>query len=115
MTSRLGVQDKTLVDFDQSRSTRYGKGCNQLDLGLLVVTDQEFGNRPHPLANIRRARRPLYSYAILKQSTLTTECRVLLSGGPNQYKLVVFSVFRILVCDLRVLSLRFHPAEQLNH
>jgi hypothetical protein len=32
--------------------------CN-IDLGLLVVTDQESGNRPHPLANIRRARRPL--------------------------------------------------------
>jgi hypothetical protein len=27
----------------------------------------------------------------------------------------VFSVFRILVCDLRVLSLRLLPAEQLNH
>jgi hypothetical protein len=27
----------------------------------------------------------------------------------------VFSVFRVLVCDLRVLSLGFHPAEQLNH
>jgi hypothetical protein len=25
-------------------------------LGLLVVTDQESGNRPHPLANIRRTR-----------------------------------------------------------
>jgi hypothetical protein len=41
-----------------SRSTGYGKRCN-LDLGLLVVTDQESRNRPHPLANIRRARRPL--------------------------------------------------------
>jgi hypothetical protein len=30
-----------------------------VDLGLLVITDQEFGNRPHQLANIRRARRPL--------------------------------------------------------
>jgi hypothetical protein len=27
----------------------------------------------------------------------------------------VFSVFRVLVCDHRVLSLRLHPAEQLNH
>jgi hypothetical protein len=62
---------------------------NKLDLGLLVVTDQESGNRPHPLAYIRRARRPLYSYAILKQSALTTGRRVLLSRGPNQYKLVV--------------------------
>jgi hypothetical protein len=34
--------------------------CN-IDLGLLVVTDQESGNRPHPLAHIRRARRTLYS------------------------------------------------------
>jgi hypothetical protein len=58
MTSRLGVQDKTSVDFAQSRSTGYGKMCN-VDLGLLVVTDQEFGNRPHPLANIRQMRRPL--------------------------------------------------------
>jgi hypothetical protein len=30
--------------------------CN-VDLGLLVVTDQESGNRPHPLANIRQTRR----------------------------------------------------------
>jgi hypothetical protein len=49
-------QDKTSVDFAQSRSTGYGKMCN-VDIGLLVVTDQEFGNRPHPLANIRRTRR----------------------------------------------------------
>jgi hypothetical protein len=27
----------------------------------------------------------------------------------------VLSVFRILVCDLRVLGLRLLPAEQLNH
>jgi hypothetical protein len=27
----------------------------------------------------------------------------------------VFFVFRVLVCDLRVLSLRLLPAEQLNH
>jgi hypothetical protein len=33
-TSGLGIQDKTSVDFDQSRSTGYGKRCNQLDLGL---------------------------------------------------------------------------------
>jgi hypothetical protein len=59
MTSRLGVQDMTSVDFDQSRSTGYGKRCNHLDLGLLVVTDEESGNRPHPLANIRQTRRPL--------------------------------------------------------
>jgi hypothetical protein len=69
MTSRLDVQDKTSVDFDQSRSTGYGKMCN-IDLGLLVVTDQVSGNRPHPLENIRRARRPLYSYAIPKQYKL---------------------------------------------
>jgi hypothetical protein len=37
---------------------------------------------------------------IPKQTTLTTGRRVLLSRGPNQYKLVVFSVFRVLVCDL---------------
>jgi hypothetical protein len=39
MTSRLGVQDKTSVDFDQSRSKGYGK-MGKVDLGLLVVTDQ---------------------------------------------------------------------------
>jgi hypothetical protein len=88
--------------------------CNE-DLGLLVVTDQESGNRLHPLANIRQARRPLVIYAILKQSTLTTGRTVLLSGGPNQYKLTVFFVFRVLVLDCRVLSLRLLPAEQLNH
>jgi hypothetical protein len=113
-TSRLGIQDKTSVDFAQRRSMGYGKMCN-VYLCLLVVTDQESGNRPHPLANIRRTGQPLIPYAILKQSTPTTGCRVLLSGGPNQYKLAVFSVFRVLVCDLRVLSLRFRPAKQLNH
>jgi hypothetical protein len=86
-----------------------------IDLGLLVVTDQESGNRPYPLANIRRTRRPLVTDPILKQSTSTTGCRVLLSGGPNQYKLAVFSVFRVLVCDLRVLSLTLLSAEQINH
>jgi hypothetical protein len=50
--------EQDLVDYDQSRSTGYGKMCN-VDLGLLVITDQEFGNRPHLLANIRRMRRPL--------------------------------------------------------
>jgi hypothetical protein len=48
-------QDKTSVDFAQSRSTGYGMMCN-VDLGLLVVIDKESGNRPHPLANIRRMR-----------------------------------------------------------
>jgi hypothetical protein len=51
-------RDKTSVDLAQSRLTGYGKMCN-LDLGLLVVTDQESRNRPHPLANIRRMRRSL--------------------------------------------------------
>jgi hypothetical protein len=45
---------------------------------------------------------------------LTTGHRVLLSGSPNQYKLVVFSVFRVHLYDLRVLILRLLPAEQLN-
>jgi hypothetical protein len=44
--------------------------------------------------------------AILNNTNRRTGCRVLL---------VVFSVFRVLVCDLQVLSLRFHPTEQLNH
>jgi hypothetical protein len=112
LKTRCTRQD--LADYDQSRSTGYGKMCN-VDLGLLVVTDQESGNRPHPLTNIRQARRPLVKYAILKQSTPTTRRRVLFSGGPNQYKLAVFSVFCVLVCDLRVLSLRRLLAEQLNH
>jgi hypothetical protein len=46
------------VDYDQSRLTGYGKMYN-IDLGLLVVTDQESGNQPHLLANIRRMRRSL--------------------------------------------------------
>jgi hypothetical protein len=101
--------------FSQSRSTGYGKMCN-VDLGLLVVTDQKSGNRPHPLANIKRTRRSLvYINPILKQSTPPTGRRVLLFGGLNQYKLVVFSVFCVLVCDLLVLSLRLLPAEQINH
>jgi hypothetical protein len=33
----------------------------------------------------------------------------------NLYKLAVFSMFRVLVCDLRVFSLRLLTAEQLNH
>jgi hypothetical protein len=92
----------------------YGRCCN-LYLCLPVITDQESGNRPCPLASIRRVRRPLYNYAILKQSTPTTGRRVLLSGGPNHYKPTMFLVFRVLVCNLRVLSIRFHLAEQLNH
>jgi hypothetical protein len=56
LKTRCTEQD--LVDYDQSRSTGYGKMCN-VDLGLLVVTDQESGNRPHPPANIRRMRRPI--------------------------------------------------------
>jgi hypothetical protein len=73
MTSRLGVPDKTSVDFDQSRATGYGKICN-VDLGLLVVTDQESGNLPHPLANIRRTRRPLvYIQSIPQSLAIQTE------------------------------------------
>jgi hypothetical protein len=56
LKTRRTKQD--LVDYDQSRSTGYGKMCN-VDLGLLVITDQESWNRPSPLANIRRTRRPL--------------------------------------------------------
>jgi hypothetical protein len=68
-TSRLDAQDKISVDYDQSRSTGYGKMCN-VDLGLLVVTDQESGNRPHPLANIRRTRRsPLYHHHLDQPSS----------------------------------------------
>jgi hypothetical protein len=36
--TRLGIQDKTSVDFDQSRSRGYGKMYN-IDLGLMVITD----------------------------------------------------------------------------
>jgi hypothetical protein len=42
-TSRLGIQDKILMDFAQSRSTGYGKMCN-VDLGILDITDQESWN-----------------------------------------------------------------------
>jgi hypothetical protein len=58
---------------------------------------------------------PPTNLAILSNTNRKTGRRVLLSGGPNQYKFAVFSVFRVLVCDLRVLSLRHHPAKQLNH
>jgi hypothetical protein len=34
----------------------------KVDLDLVVITGQEFGNRLHPLANIRRARRPLVQH-----------------------------------------------------
>jgi hypothetical protein len=91
--------------------------CN-IDLGLLVITDQKSRNSPHPLANIRRTRRPLVypiNPAILSNTNRRTGRRVLLSRGPNQYKLAMFSVFRVLVCDLPVLSLTLHPTEQLNH
>jgi hypothetical protein len=55
-----------------------------VDLGLLVVTGQESGNRPHPLTDIRRARRPLVQHA--QSSSITnrrTGRRVLLSEGPT--------------------------------
>jgi hypothetical protein len=105
----------TSVDFAQSKSTGYGKMCN-VDLGLLVVTDQESGNRPQPLANIRRMRRPLVRsrnpQAIqteqLDVGFYSPEARISINS-------CVFSVFRVLMCDLRVLGLRFHPIEQLNH
>jgi hypothetical protein len=82
-TSRLGVQDKTSVDYDQSRSTGYGKMCN-VDLGLLVITDQESRNLPHPLANIRRTRRSLVPIT-QSSSNLHQQLDVgfLLSRGPN--------------------------------
>jgi hypothetical protein len=57
-----------------------------VDIGLLVVTDQEFGNRPLPLANIRRTRQPLVypiNPEILINTNQRTGRRVLLSGGPN--------------------------------
>jgi hypothetical protein len=57
-TSRLGVQGKMTVDSDKQTSV-CGNSCKKLDLGLLVVTDQESGYRPCSLANIRQARRPL--------------------------------------------------------
>jgi hypothetical protein len=57
-TSRLRVQDKTTVDTDK-QIDEYDKCCNQLDLGLLVVTDQKSGHRPCLLVNIRQVGRPL--------------------------------------------------------
>jgi hypothetical protein len=41
-TSRLGVPDRIAVDSDKQIDV-YGNGSKQLDLGLLVVTDQESG------------------------------------------------------------------------
>jgi hypothetical protein len=41
--------------FPTKRINEYGKCCNQLDLGLLVVINQEYRNRPCLLDNIRRA------------------------------------------------------------
>jgi hypothetical protein len=55
-TSRLGVQDKTLVDFDQSRLTGYGKSCNQLDLGFPVVTDLDSGPRTLSIAQYKAGK-----------------------------------------------------------
>jgi hypothetical protein len=42
--------------------------CN-VDLGLLIVIDQESRNRPHLLANIRRTRRPLCTIQPIPQSS----------------------------------------------
>jgi hypothetical protein len=93
--------------------------CN-VDVGLLVVTDQESGNRPHPLANIRRTRRSLvYLNPILKQSTLTIGRRVLHSGGPNQYKLVLSLCLVVISVCYTSITITFLapdlPTEQLNH
>jgi hypothetical protein len=42
---------------------------NQLDLGLLVVSDQESGNRAHPLAKYKVSEATLVTrYAIPKQN-----------------------------------------------
>jgi hypothetical protein len=84
-TSRLGVQDKTSVDFDQSRSTDNGNCCKQLDLGLLVVTDMQSSS------DMQLSSAGQYK---LGKETLVPVCspqaiytdhghRVLLSGGPN--------------------------------
>jgi hypothetical protein len=99
---------QNLNGFRLSRSTGCGKSCN-VDLGLQVVTDQESRNQPHPLANIRWARRLLYHHAILKQSTPITRRRVLLSGGPYQYKLTVFSVFPYSCATFEFLALDSTP------
>ena len=47
--------------------------------------------------------------------TINTTPKKASTGGLNQYKLAVFSVFRVLLHNLRVLSLRFHLTEQINH
>jgi hypothetical protein len=92
-----------------------------VELGLLVVTDQESRNQPRPLANIRQSRRPFCTIRPILQppsnTNRRTARRVLLSGGPNQFTLcslcsphscatleffsltamTVFSVFPVLV------------------
>jgi hypothetical protein len=95
--------------------------CN-VDLGLLVVTDQEPGNRPHALANIRRSRRPLVypiNPAILSNTNRRTGHTVLLSGCPNQYKIALsLCLIVISMCYASItiaLLAPDLPAEQLNH
>jgi hypothetical protein len=85
-------------------------------IGLRVVTDQESGNRPRPLANIRLGEAtPCNNMQSSSNLHNQLDLGFLLSGDPNQYKLAVFFVFRMLVRNPRVLSLRFHLVEQLNH
>jgi hypothetical protein len=107
------------VDFDQSRSTDNGNCCSQLDLGLLVINDQESGNRPHALENIRWARRPLYhtqyssnlhqqldvgSYSAESQTSIKSSCPLC----PAVISVCYASITIVFLApDLRT--------EQLNH
>jgi hypothetical protein len=81
--------------------------CNRPRLGA---------HRPCLSANIRQTRPNPWGQVIQscnppKAIQSRTGRRVLLSGGLNQYKLVVSIVFHVLLRNLRVLSLRSLPAE----
>jgi hypothetical protein len=90
--------------------------CN-VDLGLLVVTDQESGNRPHPLANIRGD--PLCTIQPISQSSTTqTEELDIGSYSPKARTSInsLCSLCSAYSCATFVfLALDFTPTEQLNH
>jgi hypothetical protein len=67
--------------------------------------------RPHPLANIRQARQPLYHMQYSSNLHQQLYIGFYSPEAQTSIKLAVFSVSHVLVRNLRVLSLRFHLAE----
>jgi hypothetical protein len=134
-TSRLGVQDKTSVDFDQSISTEYGKSCNQLDLGFPIVTDLDSSPPTLSVAQYKAGKGVLpgttnnqQANTCNPQTTSTwdrsntnrrTGRRVFLSGGPNQYKIALSLCLVVISMCHTSITIAFLapdlPAEQLNH